>query len=144
MPPASPPTPTHPSHHFDNAHPIQLTTWRPKTWYALETSLEFVISGYCLWAAFYLIYISICFSVWAVRKVKDWMNPWRMVGRERKTMESGRLERGYVRRWWRNLRRGRREAEDVEMEKMTFNKKLNGLDGADDWDERSRVRRRTY
>ncbi len=69
---------------------------QPSSWYALETFLEFVITGYCLWAAFYFIYITVCCAVWVVRKGKT-MVP---CGRAKRGMGWKKGGEGEERRSW--------------------------------------------
>ncbi|KAF1963645.1 hypothetical protein CC80DRAFT_541562 [Byssothecium circinans] len=57
---------------FDYTHPIHLKVLRPLTYVALEGLLEFLITAYGIWAAFYLVYICICGVAWVVRKGKKW------------------------------------------------------------------------
>jgi hypothetical protein len=65
------------------------------------------------------------------------MNPWRTVGRDKRRGHGDGLGRDAMRRWWRRLRRGKSK-EAVERIAGESEK-----DDLYDWDEKTRVRRRT-
>jgi hypothetical protein len=142
MPP--PHSTTHsPNHYFDNAYPLKLTTLRPSTWYALESFLELLITAYCLWAAFYLVYISMCCAVWVAKGVRKWMSSLWMGGwqNDKKAGYDDERRKDCGRWWWKmkgrdeNTTKGNMVGDDRW--------KGDGLNGVYDYHGKIRMRRRT-